>query len=115
MKINDIFIRAARLIGISNEFYSENNAAELKERALSAINTSLYDLCEMPPAKSLSEQTEITDAAADACVYGTAMFLSLAFGDTAKAGLFSKIYSDKRTSLKSRIDAIEDALPVTEG
>lgn len=114
MKINDIFVRAARLIGISDEFYSENNAAELKERALSAINTSLYDLYEMPPAKSLSEQTEITDAA-DACVYGTAMFLSLAFGDTAKAGLFSKIYSDKRTSLKSRIDSIEDALPVTEG
>lgn len=114
MKLNDIFERAARLMGISDEFFAENDAGELKKRALCAINTALFDLCEMPPAKTLVEEVEISGAAADAGVYGTAMFLSLAFGDTAKAGLFSKMYSDKRAAFKSRITAVRDALPKTE-
>ena len=115
MKLNDIFERAARLVGISDEYFGENDAGELKKRALCAINTALFDLYEMPPAETLVEEVELSGAAAEAGVYGTAMFLSLAFGDTAKAGLFSKIYSDKRTAFKSHVTAVRDTLPKTEG
>lgn len=114
MKLNSIFERAVHLAGISDEYVKENDTSDLKARALTAINTVLFDLCETPPCEALGDEPDITAEAQNAAVYGTAMFLCLAFGDTSNANLFSKIYSAKRTAFKSGISAVSDRLPKTE-
>lgn len=111
MQPNDIFIRAARLCGTGEEFLSENELTDIRARALDAINATLFDLCEHPGIKKLTEQIEIPEKIADAAVYGTAMFLSLAFGDADKSTLFSEIYNQKRSAVKSSIGKITDVLP----
>ena len=111
MKIYNIFKQAAVISGISDSFLEENGLDEISERALTAINTVLFDLCKAPVFESLSDGIEIDDEIADTAVYGVAMFLSLAFGDTEKSEVFSKIYSDRRAKAKSEICAVCDALP----
>ena len=111
MKLNDILTRAILLCGADGDYLSEVSSDTLKMRGLSAMNTVLFDICEMPAAESLSCETEISPAVADAAVYGTAMFLSLAFGDTDKSSLFSEIYSDKRTAVKSNVGFIPYKMP----
>lgn len=111
MKLNDILNRAIMLCGADADYISDNNQESLKSRGLSAINTVLYDICEMPAFESISDEAEINAPTADAAVYGTAMFLCLAFGDTDKSALFSKIYSDKRTAVKSGVGYIIDESP----
>lgn len=111
MILNDIFKRAALLCGTSESYLSENDQTDFNRRALSAINTALYDICEMPPVQNLTDCVDISDAVADAAVYGAAMLLSLAFGDTDKSSLFSKIYSDKRACVKSGVTKIKDTMP----
>lgn len=115
MKLNNILNRAVMLCGADSDYISDNNHETLKVRGLSAINTVLYDICEMPAFESLSDETEINAPVADAAVYGTAMFLCLAFGDTDKSSLFSKIYSDKRTAVKSGVGYIIDESPKEGG
>lgn len=113
MKLNDIFKRAARLAGTGEEFLGENETEKFRARALDAINSVLFDLCEKEPYEGLMCDADITDKAADAAVYGTAMFLSLAYGDTDKSTLFSSIYNGKRAAVKSSIGEISDVLPRT--
>ena len=115
MKLNDIFKRAAQLSGISEDFLEENDLKDLQARALSAVNSVLFDLCSQEEHQSLFESADITPQSADAAVYGTAMFLSLAYGDTDKSSLFSKIYSDKRSSVKASVSAVKDVLPKAGG
>lgn len=114
MKLSSIFDRAARLCGFSEDFLDENCSAEINARALTAVNAVLFDLCETKDRESLLDDVPIDGAAASAAVYGTAMYLSLAFGDTDKAAFFSRIYSDKRTAAKSSSARVADALPKTE-
>ena len=114
MKLNSIFERAARLCGMAESYYKNNDSSDLSARALTAINATLFDLCEEGEHESLLDESLASDAVFDAAVYGTAMYLSLAFGDTDKASFFSKIYSDKRTNIKSSSAKIKDLLPKTE-
>lgn len=114
MKLNDIFERAIRLCGVGEEFLAENDLKDLKARALEAINAVLFDLCGYSGAQELTETADITGTACDAAVYGAAMFLSLAYGDTDKSSLFSDIYNQKRASVKSNIGKVADVLPETE-
>ena len=58
-------------------------------------------------------ETDISEKIADAAVYGTAMFLSLAYGDTDKSSLFSDIYNQKRAAVKAGTGKISDVLPRT--
>lgn len=111
MILNDIFRRAAMLCGAGEDYLTESYNGDINVRALSAINTVLYDICELPPAENLSDSVSISAAKADAAVYGTAMFLSLAFGDTDKSSLFSEIYSAKRAACKSHTAKITDKMP----
>lgn len=115
MKLENIFKQAVRLCGIGEEYLEENDLKDLRSRALTAINTVLFDLCEEAEHESIFEQAEIPPKAADAAVFGTAMFLSLAYGDTDKSSLFSKIYSDKRTAVKSQVSSVSDVLPKAGG
>ena len=114
MKINSIFERAIRLCGIGEDYYKGNDLLNLKIRALSAINTTLFDLCGTEECHTLSEEADISPEAANAAVYGTAMFLSLAYGDTDKSELFSAVYNSKRTAVKSSVSGISDVLPKPE-
>lgn len=114
MKLNSIFERAVRLCGISEEYLHGNDLLSLRARALSAINTTLFDLCGEGAANALSEEADITPAVADAAVYGTAMFISLSHGDTDKSSLFSEIYNAKRAAVKAEVTAVRDLLPKTE-
>ncbi|MBO7519940.1 MAG: hypothetical protein J6T73_04095 [Clostridia bacterium] len=113
MKVSSIFERAARLCGFADGYLSENDSADISARALTAVNTVLFDLCEKEDCESLLDEISVPGAVADAAVYGTAMYLSLAFGDTDKATFFSKIYSDKRAAVKSSSSRVTDALPET--
>lgn len=115
MKLESIFKRAALLCGIGEDYLEENDLKDLRSRALAAINAVLFDLCGEAEHQSISEPAAISPAEGDAAVYGTAMFLSLAYGDTDKSALFSKIYSDKRAAAKSGVSAVCDVLPKTEG
>ena len=114
MKLENIFKRAALISGISEDYLEENDLKDLHSRALAAINTVLFDLCREAEHQSILEQAAISPDVCDAAVYGTAMFLSLAYGDTDKSALFSKIYSDKRAAAKSNVSAVCDVLPKTE-
>ena len=114
MKLSNIFDRAARLCGFADGYLNENDSADISARALTAVNTVLFDLCEKEDSESLLDEISVPGAVADAAVYGTAMYLSLAFGDTDKATFFSKIYSDTRAAAKSSFARIADALPKTE-
>lgn len=114
MKLTNIFDRAARLCGFSDSYLKENDSADISERALTAVNAVLFDLCGTDDHESLLDEIILPRAVSDAAVYGTAMFLSLAFGDTEKAGFFSKIFNDKRMAAKSGSDRVSDALPETE-
>ena len=113
MKLNDIYKRAAQLTGAGDEFLGENDTRTFRSRALAAINSVLFDLCEKAPYDGLMCETDISEKAADAAVYGTAMFLSLAYGDTDKSSLFSGIYNQKRAAVKSAVGKISDVLPET--
>ena len=113
MKPNDIFSRAARLCGIGEEFLSENELTDVHARALDAINTVLFDLEGREPIESIGSQETVAEKTAEAAVYGGAMCLSLAFGDTNKSALFSDIYNQKRSAVKSNIASVVDALPRT--
>lgn len=114
MKLNTIFERAVRLCGIAEDYLKENDLLSLKVRALSALNTTLFDLCGEEEHLTLSEEADITPAVADAAVYGLAMFLSLSYGDTDKSSLFSGVYNAKRAAAKSDTGRISDVLPQTE-
>ena len=114
MKLNTIFERAARLCGMAEDYYGNNDSSELSARALTAINTTLFDLSNESEHESLLDETSVSAEVFNAAVYGTAMYLSLAFGDTDKAAFFSKIYGDKRTAVKSTAARIKDLLPKTE-
>ena len=114
MKLTNIFENAARLCGMAEDYYKNNDSSELSARALTAVNTTLFDLCEEAEHESLLEEVSLPAAVTDAAVYGTAMYLSLAFGDTDRASFFSKIYNSKRTTVKSGKGEIEDRLPKTE-
>lgn len=113
MKLNRIFENAARLCGIAEDFYKNNDSSELSARALTAINTTLFDLCGENEHDSLLDDFEASSPVLDAAIYGTAMYLSLAFGDTDKASFFSDIYNGKRSGIKSRSQKIKDLLPQT--
>ncbi len=113
MKLNDIFERAARLTGAGEEFLGENDIEAFRTRALNIINTVLFDLCEKEPYEGLMCETDIPERTADAAVYGTAMFLSLAYGDIDKSNLFSNVYNQKRAAVKSSVGQISDKLPRT--
>lgn len=113
MKLNSIFERAVRLCGINEKFVGNNDSTELRRRALAAINTVLFDLCGEPEHDSLSDEVNISDLAFDAAIYGTAMYLTLAFGDTDYSNFFSKIYSGKRAAFKSSLKRVADILPKT--
>ncbi|MBO4693867.1 MAG: hypothetical protein J5659_05715 [Clostridia bacterium] len=114
MRASDIFKRAMRLCGISEEVLDENDLTDLHARALDAINTALFDLCGVEGVSSLSDLKDIPAKTADAVVYGTAMLLSLAYGDTDKSSLFSSVFNQKRAAIKSNISKIADVLPRTE-
>ncbi|MBO7519937.1 MAG: hypothetical protein J6T73_04075 [Clostridia bacterium] len=114
MKLTNIFENAARLCGMAEDYYKNNDSSELSARALTAINTVLFDLCEEEKHESLLEEVPLSGAVFDAAVYGTAMYLSLAFGDTDKASFFSGVYGGKRAGVKSKSAAIADRLPKTE-
>lgn len=114
MKLNSIFERAVRLCGISEEYLHGNDLLSLRVRALSAINSTLFDLCGAEEANTLSEDLDITPAVADAAVYGAAMFISLSHGDTDKSSLFSGVYNAKRAAVKAETGAVRDVLPETE-
>ena len=114
MKLNSIFERAALLCGISDGYLKDNDQSELKARALAAVNTVLFDLRGEEEHQSILDDIAVSKDVSDAAVYGTAMFLCLAFGDTDKASLFSHIYSDKRAGVKSSGGRVTDVLPKTE-
>ena len=114
MKLNNIFDRAARLCGFTDSYLKENDSDDISARALIAVNAVLFDLCGPEDHGSLLDEISVSRATSDAAVYGTAMYLSLAFGDTDKAEFFSKLFSDKRTAVKSGSDRVFDALPGTE-
>lgn len=114
MKLINIFLRAAKLCGISENYLDNNDISDLQSRALTAINTTLFDLCGEPEHRLLSETADVSETCIDAAIYGTAMYLSLAFGDTDNASLFSKIYNSKRAAVKSSLSRIADVLPKTE-
>ncbi|MBO4734478.1 MAG: hypothetical protein J5662_08380 [Clostridia bacterium] len=114
MKINSIVERAALLCGISDGYLKENDQSELNARALTAANTVLFDLCGEAEHRSILDEVSVSRDIENAAVYGVAMFLCLAFGDTDKASLFSHIYSDKRALVKSAGGKISDVLPKTE-
>ena len=115
MKIYNILRRAALISGMSVSFLEENGHDEISERSLTVVNAVLFDLCEMQKSDSLFDETDIDEETADVAVYGVAMFLSLAFGDTEKSEVFSKIYSDRRAKVKSKICEIKDTLPKVGG
>ena len=114
MKLTSIFENAARLCGMAQDYYKNNDSSEISARALTAINTVLFDLCEEEKHESLLEEVPLSGSAFEAAVYGTAMYLSLAFGDTDKAAFFSDVYGGKRAGVKSRSTLIADRLPKTE-
>ena len=114
MKLSSIFEHAARLCGMAEDYYKDNDSSELSARALTAINTTLFDLCEEKEHESLLDEISAEKQIIDAAKYGTAMYLSLAFGDTDKASFFSNIYSDKRAAVKSNTSRVKDLLPKTE-
>ena len=114
MKLNGIFERAVRLCGIGEEYLKGNDLADLKTRALSAINATLFDLCGAEEHDSLAQEAAVAPGIADAAVYGTAMFLSLAYGDTDKSSLFSSVYNAKRAAAKSAVSSVNDVIPGPE-
>lgn len=115
MVFNDVFKRAAALCGISKSYLEENDNSDLTEKVRAAVDSVIFDLCGIIPTDNISETNKLSPEFSDAAAYGAAMFLSLAFGDTDKSAVFSEIYSGKRAALKSRISAIKDVLPKTEG
>ena len=114
MKLNTILERAARLSGLAEDYCKSNVSSELSARALAAVNTVLFDLCGESEHESLLDDTTLSGAVFEAAVYGTAMYLSLAFGDTDRASFFSKIYSGKRSAAKSKTARTADVLPKAE-
>ena len=114
MKINEILNRAVRLVGFGEEYLAENDNSDLRSRGLSAINATLSDLCEMPPCDRLSDEIDMSPAYVDACVYGTAMFICIYFGDADKGRMFSNMYIDRRAKAKGEILRVADRLPKTE-
>lgn len=115
MKVYDILKRAANLLGAGEEFSKESGLNNTDSRALTAVNSALFDLCGLNEAQSLLEEINVSPEIADAASYGTAMFLSVSFGDSAKSEFFSKVYSDKRAKLKSQITRVSDTLAKSEG
>lgn len=114
MKIINLVQNACRLCGMAEDYYENNDSGEFSARALTAVNATLFDLCGEEAKESLLDEADLNGAYSDAAVYGIAMYLSLAFGDTDKASFFCKIYNGKRAGAKSETGQIKDLLPKTE-
>lgn len=113
MTTNDVFKRALRLCGMDEEYLSDTEIKDVRARAADIMSAALFDLGYTEPEVAVTDRETVSDGMADAAVYGVAMLLSLGFGDTDKAKLFSDIYSQKRSAVKSEVLRITDVLPGT--
>jgi len=105
---NEILSSAAALIGFKTP------TSEMNEIAITVINSVLEDISK-PPLTSLSATAEDLDQKEEqACLYGTALLLSIAIGDLRSKECFSPIYNEKRGRVKRSKSYVTDALPKGE-
>lgn len=105
---NELLNSAAEVMGF------ESATKEMQKIGLTVINSVLEDLGKKS-IQGLNNSLEgIKETEKQACIYGTALFLSVAFGDLRSKECFLPIYNEKRNKVKHTKTFVSDSLPKGE-
>jgi hypothetical protein len=109
---HDLYKRTLSLLGYMNTDTVTPEGDNLLKRLPDILEQICLDL-KIPKIKRLSDNIEANDIGCEALCYGVAMMLALVEGDGAKNEIFTKIYNSKRAAALSKIEKIQDKLPIT--
>lgn len=109
----DIYRRAMLLSGYGTVL--EGAACDREfEMLFSAIFRQIAADLHLPAASLADELGECGTAVLEAAVYGAAMILAAAHGDSAKSRTFTELYNAKRAAALKKTEVISDILPSSE-
>lgn len=112
LTVKEIYNETVSLLGINDYGENLNNSDVFQKDFLSCLNMVVLDLSDKPSnIKSLSDGIDLPAVFKSALCNGTAMWLALILGDTAKQTFFANTYSSMRTRCKSNFQQITDILP----
>lgn len=84
------------------------------EMLFSAIFRQIAADLHLPAASLADKLTECDSAVLEAAVYGAAMLLAAAHGDSSKNRAFTELYNAKRATALKKTEIISDILPKSE-
>ena len=107
----DLYLRAAAMLGLTAEAAEQTG---LLKQACRMVTELCLDLGAKTP-ETVSEELQITPAQEDALIYGIAMLMAIALGDSAANRFYTGLYNAKRARALARTDRIADVLPRDNG
>lgn len=109
----DIYKQAMLLLGYGAVLEGAAGDRDF-EILFSAIFKQIAADLHLPADSPAAKLTECSAAVLEAAVYGVAMLLAAAHGDSAKNRAFTELYNAKRAAALKKTEAVSDILPKSE-